>query len=81
MSQREKPEASGQAANPAEKEKEVRSTLYYSWTDQCIQFKPMRFGDPPQYPLPKIDGNPFTLLLEPRIAKGVKHGRTRFKTF
>ena len=29
----------------------------------------MRFGDPPQYPLPKIDGNPFTLLLERRIVK------------
>ena len=29
----------------------------------------MRLGDPPQYPLPKIDGDPFTLLLEPRIAK------------
>ena len=26
-------------------------------------------GDPPVYPLPKIDGNPFTLLLEPRIEK------------
>jgi len=29
----------------------------------------MRVGDPPQYPLPKIDGNPFTLLLEPRMEK------------
>ena len=26
-------------------------------------------GDPPQYPLPKIDGDPFTLLLETRIEK------------
>jgi len=29
----------------------------------------MKLGDPPQYPLPKIDGDPFTLLLEPRIEK------------
>jgi len=29
----------------------------------------MRLGDPPQCPLPKIDGNPFTLLLEPQIVK------------
>ena len=29
----------------------------------------MRVGDPPEYPLPKIDGNPFTLLLEPRMEK------------
>ena len=26
-------------------------------------------GDPPQYPLPKIDRDPFTLLLERRIVK------------
>jgi len=26
----------------------------------------MKLGDPPQIPLPKIDGNPFTLLLEPQ---------------
>ena len=29
----------------------------------------MKLGDPPQIPLPKIDGNTFTLLLEPRIEK------------
>jgi len=29
----------------------------------------MKLGDPAQYPLPKIDGDPFTLLLEPRIEK------------
>jgi len=29
----------------------------------------MRMGDPLEYPLPQIDGNPFTLLLEPRIEK------------
>jgi len=29
----------------------------------------MKLGDPPQIPLPKIDGNPFTLLLEPQREK------------
>jgi len=29
----------------------------------------MKLGDPPQYPLPEIDGNPFTLLLEPQREK------------
>ena len=29
----------------------------------------MKMGDPPECPLPKIEGNPFTLLLEPRIEK------------
>ena len=29
----------------------------------------MKMGDPPKHPLPKIDGNPFTLLLERRIEK------------
>ena len=29
----------------------------------------MKLGDPPQNPLPKIDGNPFTLLLEPQREK------------
>jgi len=29
----------------------------------------MKLSDPPQIPLPKIDGNPFTLLLEPQREK------------
>ena len=29
----------------------------------------MKLGDPPQYPLPKIDGNAFTLLLESQREK------------
>jgi len=31
----------------------------------------MTLGDPPQYPLPKIDGNPFTLLLESRVKNDI----------
>jgi len=29
----------------------------------------MRFGDPPQHPLPKIDDDPFILLLESQMKK------------
>jgi len=42
---------------------------YYCYTDRSIQFKPMRMGDPPKYPLPKIDGDPFVLLLESQLKR------------
>jgi len=29
----------------------------------------MKLGDSPQYPLPKIDGDPFVLLLESQMKK------------
>jgi len=29
----------------------------------------MRMGDPPKYPLPKIDGDPFVLLLESQLKR------------
>jgi len=29
----------------------------------------MKLGDPPRCPLPDIDGNPFTLLLESQVKK------------
>jgi len=73
MYQTQLSEAGVSEASPVEKEKQVHLISYlecYSrCTNQCIQFKPIRLGDPLQYPLPKIDGNPFTLLLEPRIEK------------
>jgi len=29
----------------------------------------MKLSDPPQYPLPKIDGDPFAMLLESQMKK------------
>jgi len=72
MSQTPVSEASGPATSPTKNDEEVNFTLapehYSSHADRCIQFKPMRL-EASQYPLPKIDGDPFILLSESQLKK------------